>query len=126
MAETIIVDSSTIKKYLKTGQGVLPTAYEKYQMKISPVTLSEILASKTFDDAALTDEVLQFISKYFSVLNVDKAIALKAARLMRERDLTLATAVIAATSIENGLQLLTNDKKPYEKIPGIKLLDLQE
>ncbi len=123
MKQTVIVDTDIITEYLKTGKGVLPTIYEKFNMIIATTTLSELLASKTFTDETLKQEVIEFLDKYFNVQSADKATAVEAARLIREYELTLGTAYIAATAIKTKAKLLTSDRKAFERINGIEFLD---
>lgn len=124
MKEGIIVDSNIIIQYLKTGKGVLPTAYEKYTMYISAATFSELLASKTFVDDNLEKEVLDFVDKYLTIKEIDKKVAHEAARLLREYDITLATSYVAATCITEGMKLLTEDASSFSGISGVSLLSM--
>lgn len=124
MKSTIIVDTGIIIEYLRTGKGVLPMVYEKYTMVISAATYVEILASKTFLDSSLEKEVIEFLDKYFSVEAVDERVAHQSAKLMREYDLNLATANIAAAALVNSYQLLTGNRRSFEKITGITFLEL--
>lgn len=124
MKEGIIVDSNIIVQYLKTGKGVLPTAYEKYTMYVSAATFTELLASKTFIDDNLEKEVLDFVDKYLTVKDVSKKVAHEAARLLREYDITLATAYIAATCIVEGMSLLTEEPGAFAGIAGVSMLNM--
>jgi len=124
MKTVILVDTDIIVQYLKTGKGVLPSAYEKYTMQISAATYSELLASKTFNDTNLEKEVLEFVDKYFTVKEVNKRISHEAAKLIREYELNLASAYVAATALTEGVQLLTEDKKTFGKVPGMQFIDL--
>ena len=124
MKTVILVDTDIIIQYLKTGKGVLPSAYEKYTMAISAATYAELLSSKTFNDTNLEKEVLEFVDKYFTIREVSKKTAHEAAKLVREHELNLATAFIAATALIENVQILTEDKKTFGKIPGVKFIDL--
>lgn len=124
MKTKIIVDSNIITEYLKTGKGVLPVAYEKYTMVITVATLTELLASKTFEDANLKTEVNEFIAKYFSVVEINREIAENAATLLREKRLTLASAYLASSALVNGYPLLTDDKKQFSSIEGIEIVEI--
>lgn len=124
MKDSILVDLGIIVEYLKTGKGVLPVAYEKYSMKITSVTYAELLASETFKDQKLEQEVVEFVKKYFEVIVVTEASGLEAARVLRNNDVTLAVAMNAGTAKAESLQLLTDNSKDYEKIEGVSLLKL--
>ena len=124
MKEVVLVDTGIIVEYLKTGKGVLPSAYENYEMVISAATFTELLASKTFDDEALKKEVLEFCEKYFSVKEVGTETALKAAEVLRNSDVTLATAYIAATALERNIKILTDDQKKFNGVAEVSFLKM--
>ncbi|GAB4283758.1 MAG: hypothetical protein Kow0081_0470 [Candidatus Dojkabacteria bacterium] len=124
MKKAILVDIGVITEYLKNGKGDLPKAYEKFTMQITSTTYTELLASTTFLDENLEKEVIEFIKKYFEVINVDEKVALEASRIIRESDVNFATALVAATAVTNSLDLLTDDKKVFEKINGINFVEL--
>ena len=124
MKTTIVVDTKIITEYLKTGKGILPAVYEKYSMIISAASLSELLASKTFQDSSLEKEVREFVDKYFIVKDIDKKIAFEAAKLIREYEMNLASAYIAATSLVEGHKLLTEDMKTFKDIKGLEFMSV--
>lgn len=124
MKEGIIVDSNIIVQYLKTGKGVLPTAYEKYTMYVSAATFTELLASKTFVDDNLEKEVLDFVDKYLTIKEVSKKVAHEAARILRDYDVTLATAYVAATCITEEMSLLTEEPGTFSGISGVSMLSM--
>lgn len=126
MKENITVDSDVIFKYLKTGEGSLPAAHEQYTLLISTTTYTELLASKTFEDKELEGEVLEFIEKYFTVYECNTAVALETAKVLRNSELTLAAASVAATALVTETKLLTDSRKDYEKIEGITFVDMPE
>jgi predicted nucleic acid-binding protein len=124
MKETIIVDSTVIVQYLKTGKGVLPVAYEKFNMVISAATYTELLASKTFEDANLEKEVKEFVEKYFSVVEINKTLADEAAKIIRSSHVSLAISYVAATARENNYGVLTEDKRSFVGIDKLKFVEL--
>ena len=121
MKDQILVDTNVIVQYLKSGKGLLPTVYEKYEMLISAVTLTELLASKTFEDASLQKEVIEFVDKYFTIKEINREIASKAAELIRVYGVNLATSYIAATSIVNNMPLLSESDEHYKMISEVKM-----
>ncbi len=119
MKEKIIVDTNVITQYLRTGKGVLPMAYEKYEMWIPSSTYAELLASSTFEDANLRDEVLEFTDKYFKVSEITKEIAIKAGEIVRQHATTMTSALLLATCLENECKLLTEEPDNYKKVEGL-------
>jgi predicted nucleic acid-binding protein len=67
---------------------------------------------------------MEFIEKYFTVASVDEKIALQSAKVIREHELTLAAANIAATAMVNSHKLLTTDTKNFERVKGLELLQV--
>jgi len=124
MKETIIVDTSVIVQYLKTGKGVLPVAYEKYNMVISVATYTELLASKTFEDANLEKEVKDFVDKYFNVVEVNKTLSDEAAKLIRASEVSLAISYVAATAIQKGYAILSEEKRSFSGINGLNFIEI--
>ncbi len=124
MKETIIVDTSVIVQYLKTGKGVLPIAYEKYNMVISIATYTELLASRTFEDANLEKEVKDFVDKYFNVVEVNKTLADEAAKVIRNTEVSLAVSYVAATAMQKGYSVLTEDKGNFSGIKGLNFVEI--
>ncbi|MDQ6986114.1 MAG: PIN domain-containing protein [Candidatus Dojkabacteria bacterium] len=124
MKSKILVDIGIIVEYLKTGKGDLPGAYEKHKMLITPLTYSELLASETFKDETLEKEVLEFIGKYFEVIVIDEKVASQTAQILRSNNLTMVSAVNAATAVVNKIALLTDDEKSYNKVEGLDFAKL--
>lgn len=123
MKESIIVDTSVLVEYLKTGKGKLPDVHEKFELIVSSVTVTEILASKTFMDNSLEEEVNSFVSKYFKVMDVSESIAKLAAKIIRDHGLNFVSSVIAATAMEGNHKLLTSKKGDYSKVDNIQFLE---
>jgi len=124
MKETIIVDTTVIVQYLKTGKGVLPIAYEKYNMVISSATYTELLASRTFEDANLEKEVKDFVDKYFTVIEINKVVADEAARIIRNSEVSLAVSYVAASASNKGYSVLTEDKRSFSSVKGLNFIEL--
>jgi predicted nucleic acid-binding protein len=123
MKNTITVDADVIIEYLKTGEGRLVDAYEKYSMIIAPSTYTEILASVTFEEKQLESEVMDFLKEYFQTQVIDEKLALATARIIRtKKNIPLAHAFVAATAIESNTSLLTNRADIYKNIEGLTLL----
>lgn len=124
MKETIIVDTTVIVQYLKTGKGVLPIAYEKYNMVISSATYTELLASRTFEDANLEKEVKDFVDKYFTVIDINKEIADEAAKVIRSTEVSLAVSYVSAAALNKGYSVLTEDKRSFSGVKGLNFVEL--
>lgn len=124
MKKAILVDIDVISEYLKTGKGVLPLAYEKYKMQVTPVTYAQLLASETFKDEKLEKEVMEFMKKYFEVVSISEKEALEVSRVLRDNDVTLGTAMNAAYAKVADVKVLTGSKKDLDKIDGVGFVEL--
>ncbi|MCS7316962.1 MAG: PIN domain-containing protein [Candidatus Dojkabacteria bacterium] len=124
MKKTILVDSSVIIDYLKTGKGLLPIAYENYNLAITASIVTEIFASKTLEDNSLSSEVREFIEKYFIVLDIDQEIAEKAGEILRRSNVTMAVALLAATAIIKKYDILTSNQRDFDGIQGVSFVNI--
>jgi len=52
---------------------------------------------------------------------VDREIAERAGQIRREIGLRLPDALIAATALTRGMQLLTRNRKDFDRVPGISV-----
>jgi predicted nucleic acid-binding protein len=93
-------------------------------MVISSATFTELLASKTFEDANLEKEVKDFVDKYFNVVEIDKNLANQAANIIRSSESSLAVSFVAATALTNGYPILTDDKRSFSGIRGLNFVEL--
>lgn len=121
MKDQILVDTDVVVQYLKSGKGLLPSVYEKYEMVLSSISVAELLASKTFEDNSLLNEVMEFVDKYFTIKDVSKEIATKAADYIRINKVNLATATIAATAVTSNIPLLSENPKDFESIGEVSI-----
>lgn len=119
MKQSILVSSDVIIEYLKTGKGKLPEAYDTCEMFISSTTYVEILASKTFTDENLEKEVLEFLNKYFHIIEVDKEVSIEASRILRTYELTLSSSIFCAIAKLKSFPILTTQFNDFAKIEGL-------
>ena len=77
----------------------------------------ELFAGRT--NEARVDEFLA----PFREIAVDRAIAERAGRLRRGSPMRTPDALIAATAIEHGLELVTRNRRDFEAVPGLRLRD---
>lgn len=76
---------------------------------ISVVTWIEVLAGVQAGDVA----VRQFVSRQFEVVRLDEPIAERALELRRSRRIKLPDAIIHATALHRGVQLVTRNTKDF-------------
>ncbi|RMD76940.1 hypothetical protein D6810_02505 [Candidatus Dojkabacteria bacterium] len=126
MKDVVYVDTSIIIEFLNTGEGLLPIAYERYQMWIPATSLIDIFASKTFKDEKLEKDVIQFFKKYFSVTDVDREKSLVASKIVRDFKVTFSKACLWASAITEDIELLvdTLEDEIKAKEAGVKAIRL--
>jgi len=89
--------------------------YESHAVSI--VTWMEVMSGGEPD---IVDTTRAFLNG-FTVIPIGDAIAERAVKLRRERNLKLPDAITLATSIETGLMLVTRNTKDFGgKMPGIR------
>lgn len=86
------------------------------------ITEIELLCWKTATENDL--KVLQSFIEEARVFELDKDIKLKSADIRKRTGLKLPDAIIAATTLVNNLTLVTRNVKDFQKIEGIKTLNL--
>jgi predicted nucleic acid-binding protein len=99
-----------LKEFPDKEQCVVPT--------IVQLELAKWLAREVGEDQA--DQVIAFTQKCI-VAPLDTRIALMAADLHRQYKLATADAVVYATAVEYGADVLTCDKH-FEKLPGVRFI----
>lgn len=92
-----------------------------YQPAISAITEIELLCWKTAtakDVTVLNNFVLDCI-----VFELEREVKLKTIELRKTYSIKLADAIIAATAIVMDLTLITNDKRGFNKLHSLKVLN---
>ncbi len=85
-----------------------------YGLAISAMNVGEVYAGMRADEAVRTDAFLSSLECYPVTRGVaQKAAALKSAWAVRGRTLTLADMIVAATALEHGLTLMTDNRKDF-------------
>jgi predicted nucleic acid-binding protein len=91
------------------------------RLSISVVTLSEALV-RPFEVGRSETAIGLINSRISQIIEVDQAIAVRAAGLQAKSKMKLPDALIAATAMEKGLTLLTFDEKLARRVPGAEWL----
>ena len=85
------------------------------RLHYSVVTRAELFAGNS-----ATDLVTQVLAP-FRELVVDRSVAERAGRVVREFQLRMPDALIAATALENRLTLTTRNRRDFENVRGLRL-----
>ena len=111
----VLVDTDVFIDHLR---GAVPLRPRSHRLHYSVITRSELFAG-----TAGTDAVTQLLGP-FRELNIDRAVAERAGRIVREFGTRLPDALIAATAIEHGLSLSTRNRKDFDPIRGLRIRSL--
>src|SRR5260221_3697785 len=112
LATEILVDTDVCIDHLRGARALKASAGV---ISYSVITRSELFAGRTNET-----RVDEFLAP-FREIAVDRSIAERAGRLRRGSSLRTPDALIAATAIEHGLELVTRNRRDFEAIPGLRL-----
>lgn len=83
---------------------------------ISAITEAELFAGRTMRDAESVERT-ELLLSVFEIVSVNSGVAREAGRLKREYDCSLPDALIAATAILLGAELITRNERHFKMIP---------
>lgn len=86
------------------------------QLIISAITEAELFAGRTMRDAESVERT-ELLLSVFEIVSVNSGVAREAGRLKREYDCSLPDALIAATAILLGAELITRNERHFKMIP---------
>ena len=121
MGKRYLVDTNILIAFLErslpaTGQDFVATVIDT-EFIISIINRIEILG---YDD--VSEETRNFI-QLASVIELDKSVAEATINIRKSRKVKLPDAIIAATAIANDLTLITRNKKDFQQIPNVEIVD---
>lgn len=108
----VLVDTDIFIDHLRGSVEFKPG---RNRLHYSVVTSAELFAGNS-----ATDLVSQLLGP-FRELTVDRSVAERAGRVVREFQLRMPDALIAATALENRLTLMTRNRKDFDKVRGLRI-----
>lgn len=112
----VLVDTDVFIDHLRGAAELEPG---RHRLHYSVVTRAELFAGNT-----ATARASQLLAP-FREIPVDRDVAERAGRVVREFGTRLPDALIAATALEQGLQLSTRNLRDFSKIRGLRLKSLR-
>jgi len=108
----LLIDTDIFIDHLRGAKEFRP---KQHRVHYSVVTRAELFAGNS------ATEVCARLLAPFRQVDVDRAIAERAGRIARESGTRLPDALIAATAIERGLNVVTRNRKHFEPIRGVRI-----
>ncbi len=108
----VLVDTDVFIDHLR---GAVELKAGRNRLHYSVVTRAELFAGNS-----ATDLVSQMLAPFREV-TVDRSIAERAGRVVREFQLRMPDALIAATALENRLTLMTRNRQDFDKVRGLRI-----
>jgi toxin FitB len=108
----VLVDTDVFIDHLR---GVAELKPGRNRLHYSVVTRAELFAGNTATD--LVSRLLAPLRE----LTVDRPVAERAGRVVREFQLRMPDSLIAATALENRLTLMTRNRKDFDKVRGLRI-----
>jgi toxin FitB len=108
----VLVDTDVFIDHLR---GAVELKSGRNRLHYSVVTRAELFAGN-----GATDVVSQLLAP-FRELTVERPVAERAGRVVREFQLRMPDALIAATALENRLTLMTRNGKDFGRVRGLRI-----
>jgi len=122
----VLVDTDVIIDFTNGKNRILQDLLEeqkkeKVELYVNSVVLTEFFTSKNLEDKEKFRKAKELFS-YFRLIEIGSKIAFKTAELLRKREVDfLGDGYIAGTCLVKGLELITRNRRHFEKVKGLKL-----
>ena len=120
----IFIDTNILIDYSK-GYGLkLKPLLEMQVEDLAHLYINTIIIVEYMNDYNLTNKEMitkseKFLQK-FNLIDINKNIAYITANLLRTKQISyIGDALISATCLDNGLELMTNNQKDFKKVKGL-------
>lgn len=111
----LLIDTDVFVDHLR---GARQLRARRHRLSYSVVTRAELFAGSTATDLSAR------LLAPFRELDVDRAVAERAGRIVREFGTRLPDALIAATALEHRLGLVTRNREHFDPIGGVRIREL--
>jgi predicted nucleic acid-binding protein len=128
MAELIMIDTSILidfyRKSDKTNSVWYKLVKQNYVFAVSTVTKYEIYAGATESQLEFWDSVFKNITILsFDEKTTNEAVNINAILKKKNKQIAIADLFIAATAVVWSLPFVTLNKKHFERIDGLEMID---
>ena len=108
----VLIDTDVFIDHLRGEVELKPG---RNRLHYSVITRAELFAGNS-----ATDLISQLLAPFREV-TVDRSVAERAGRVVREFELRMPDALIAATALETRLTLMTRNRKDFDKVRGLRV-----
>ena len=84
---------------------------------------SVITRCELFAGRGVNEDLVRATLGLFDEIAIDRAIAERAGRIKRAADIRIADALIAATALTHGLELVTRNRRDFERVGALVVRD---
>jgi predicted nucleic acid-binding protein len=109
----LLVDTDVFVDHLR---GAHRFRHGSHQVSYSVISRCELFAGHAVEEERVTR-----LLGPFQELGVDRAVAERAGRLRRARNIRVPDALIAATALEHGLTLVTRNQRDFSAVSGLQI-----
>lgn len=125
----VVVDTSILIDHLRGGtkwNDFKASADRNTQLFLPTIVIFELFSGSSTENVSKLQQMLSFIHQ-FQRIDLNEDIAKVAGELFRDAKIKIQAAdcIIAATALELGTIILTLNKKHFQKIPGIKVYNIE-
>lgn len=120
----ILLDSNIIIYAAQPSYSELRNWLRQQSFAVSELSRLEVLGYHR-----LSDNELQYFSSFFAncrLIEISRGIIDTAISLRRRFRMSLGDAVIAATALEENMELCTNNQKDFKEVENLKLSDISQ
>ena len=126
--KVILVDTSILIDYYrktdKTNSIWISLVRQGYEFSISTVTKYEIFSGATQSQLEFWNSILQTIKVIpFDEASVDTAVEINRSLKSKRKQIDLADLFIAATAITHNLPFATLNRKHFDRIDGLNIVE---
>lgn len=122
--KNVFIDTNILIDYSKGYGFKLTPLLKKQEKKLFQLYISTIIIVEYMNDFNLINKEKKSLAEKFLqnfiLIDINKKIAYFTADLLRTKQISyIGDAIIAATCLENKLELFTNNQKDFKKVKGL-------
>ena len=117
----MLLDSNIIIYAAQPEHAALRVVIAEHSPAVSAVSQVEVLGYHRLRES--DREAFESFFAVAEVLPISQAVVQEAVKLRQLRKMTLGDALVAATAMVHGRELLTHNTRDFDWVPGLRVLD---